>query len=105
METTRRTFLITAAGAVTVGSLLIASGPGQEQKGLKKKVQDRQGGERQEDVSAPEDLMREHGVLNRVLLIYEEGLRRLRSNQEMNPDGFHRPAELVRRFVEDYHER
>ncbi|HJZ58436.1 MAG TPA: hemerythrin domain-containing protein [Gemmataceae bacterium] len=49
--------------------------------------------------------MREHGVLNRILLIYEEGLRRLRNKEEVTPDVFHRPAMLVRKFVEDYHER
>ena len=30
-----------------------------------------------EDVSAVEDLMREHGVLRRILLVYEECLRRI----------------------------
>ena len=59
----------------------------------------------EEEVSAPEDLMREHGVLNRVLLIYEEGLRRLRAREDIPPDVFHKTATLVRRFVEDYHER
>src|SRR5947209_2159498 len=38
-----------------------------------------------EEVAAAEDLMREHGVLNRVLLIYEEGLRRLRGRDEVAP--------------------
>ena len=32
------------------------------------------------EVSAVEDLMREHGVLNRLLLIYEEIIRRLHNN-------------------------
>src|SRR5205823_190377 len=59
----------------------------------------------EEEVSAPEDLMREHGVLNRVLLIYEEGLRRLRAREDIPPDVFHKTATLVRKFVEDYHER
>jgi len=59
----------------------------------------------EEEVGAAEDLMREHGVLNRILLIYEEGLRRLRSKEEISPDVFHKPAELVRKFVEDYHEK
>jgi len=59
----------------------------------------------EEEVGAAEDLMREHGVLNRILLIYEEGLRRLRSKEEISPDAFHKPAELVRKFVEDYHEK
>ncbi len=61
--------------------------------------------EPEEEISAPEDLMREHGVLNRILLIYEEGLRRLRAKQDVPPAVFHRPATLVRTFVEDYHER
>jgi hemerythrin-like domain-containing protein len=58
-----------------------------------------------EDVTATEDLMREHGVLNRILLIYEEGLRRLRAKEEVTPDVFQKPATLVRKFVEDYHEK
>ena len=59
----------------------------------------------EEEVGAAEDLMREHGVLNRILLIYEEGLRRLRDKEEVPPDVFHKPATLVRKFVEDYHEK
>lgn len=59
----------------------------------------------EEEISATEDLMREHGVLNRILLVYEEGLRRLRSNEEVPPDVFHATATLVRKFVEDYHEK
>jgi hemerythrin-like domain-containing protein len=61
--------------------------------------------EPEEEVGAAEDLMREHGVLNRILLIYEEGLRRLRAKQDVPPDVFHKPATFVRTFVEDYHER
>jgi hemerythrin-like domain-containing protein len=64
---------------------------------------DKKGGE--EEVGATEDLMREHGVLNRILLIYEEGLRRLRKNEEIAPAVFRDAADLVRRFVEDYHEK
>jgi hemerythrin-like domain-containing protein len=59
----------------------------------------------EEEISAPEDLMREHGVLNRILLIYEEGIRRLRAKQDVPPEVFHKPAALVRYFVEDYHEK
>jgi hemerythrin-like domain-containing protein len=58
-----------------------------------------------EEVSAAEDLMREHGVLNRILLVYEEGLRRLRAKEDVPPDTFQKPALLVRKFVEDYHEK
>src|SRR5437773_8635098 len=48
---------------------------------------------------------REHGVLNRILLVYEEGLRRLQAKEDVPPDAFHKPALLVRKFVEDYHEQ
>ncbi len=56
-------------------------------------------------VTAPEDLMKEHGVLNRCLLIYEEAVRRLRNKAEISPEIFNQTAELIRSFVEEYHER
>jgi hemerythrin-like domain-containing protein len=60
-----------------------------------------------EDVSAVEDLMREHGVLRRILLVYEECARRLRTQTDI--DGMRGPfavaTDLVRKFVEDYHEK
>ena len=56
-------------------------------------------------MTAPEDLMKEHGVLNRCLLIYEEGMRRLQAKQEVTPEVFLHTAELVRTFVEEYHEK
>jgi len=39
-------------------------------------------------VTAPEDLMKEHGVLNRCLLIYEEAIRRLRNKEEVAHEVF-----------------
>jgi len=56
-------------------------------------------------VTAPEDLMKEHGVLNRCLLVYEEAIRRLRNKEEVSPEVFNQTAELIRNFVEEYHER
>jgi hemerythrin-like domain-containing protein len=56
-------------------------------------------------ISAPEDLMREHGVLNRILLIYEQGVKNLRLGTDVSPEIFEKPARLVRKFVEDYHEK
>src|SRR4051812_44567550 len=60
--------------------------------------------EKAEEISAPEDLMREHSVLNRLLLIYEKGLQKLHANQDLDPAVFQRTAMLVRNFVENYHE-
>jgi hypothetical protein len=59
----------------------------------------------EEGVTAPEDLMKEHGVLNRCLLIYEEGIRRVQAKEAVSPQVFHQTADLVRRFVESYHEQ
>ena len=56
-------------------------------------------------VTAQEDLMKEHGVLDRCLLVYEEAIRRALAKQEISPQVFHQTADLVRRFVEEYHER
>jgi hemerythrin-like domain-containing protein len=54
-------------------------------------------------VSPSEDLMREHGVLNRILLVYEESARRLDQAQEMRTDGISSRLDVTRRYVEEYH--
>ncbi len=59
----------------------------------------------EEEVSPGEDLMREHGVLRRILLVYDEGLRRLDRPQPAVAEPLGAAARLVRRFVEDYHEK
>jgi hemerythrin-like domain-containing protein len=57
------------------------------------------------EVAPGEDLMREHGLLNRILLIYEEGLRRLAPGKEFPGTTIGAAAGIIRRFVEDYHEK
>lgn len=63
------------------------------------------GAPEEEDVAPAEDLMREHGVLNRLLLIYEEAIRRLGARQEFAPRVLSEAAGIVRRFIEEYHEK
>jgi hemerythrin-like domain-containing protein len=59
-----------------------------------------------EEVSANEDLMREHGVLRRALLVYALSAPRLRADSDtVSPSALNRTALLFRRFGEDYHER
>jgi hemerythrin-like domain-containing protein len=58
-----------------------------------------------EEVSPPEDLMREHGVLKRILLIYGEAIRRIEANQDLPPEPLAASAKIIREFVEDYHEK
>jgi hemerythrin-like domain-containing protein len=72
--------------------------------GVKKMNEKKEKGE--EEVSPSEDLMREHGVLNRTLLVYEETLRRLSAKKiDLKPEVLHDTASLLRRFIEDYHEK
>jgi len=58
-----------------------------------------------ETISPPEDLMREHAVLDRIMLIYESGLRRANQGEDIDPAVFVQSATLVRDFVHDYHEK
>ncbi|HEY2775300.1 MAG TPA: hemerythrin domain-containing protein [Candidatus Binatia bacterium] len=85
---TRRRFLLLAGstGAVVVAAALPAQA-------------------RNDKVSPAEDLMREHGVLKRILLIYDEVARRIDAKQEFPARAVVESADLVRRFVEDYHEK
>ena len=59
----------------------------------------------EDDVAPPEDLMREHGVLNRILLIYEEAIRRIDARHDLPPAAVHDAAQIVRTFIEEYHEK
>lgn len=59
----------------------------------------------EETISPPEDLMREHAVLDRVMLIYENGLRRANQGEDIDPAVFVQSATIVRDFIHDYHEK
>jgi hemerythrin-like domain-containing protein len=58
-----------------------------------------------EGVSPAEDLMREHGLLNRVLLIYDHHLHLLAAKQPFDGSVLVSAADVIRRFVEEYHEK
>jgi hemerythrin-like domain-containing protein len=58
-----------------------------------------------EEISPPEDLMREHALLDRVMLIYENGLRRANQGEDIDPAVFVQSATIVRDFIHDYHEK
>src|SRR5438045_3703290 len=87
MESSRRGFIV---GAAVAGAAL----------GTCKEVSTQE-----EDVAPPEDLMREHGVLNRILLIYDEGVRRLEARETLPLDALAKSADIIRRFIEEYHEK
>lgn len=56
------------------------------------------------EVTPPEDLMREHGVLKRILLIYREGIGRLQADDQAPTQALNASAQIIRSFIEDYHE-
>lgn len=58
-----------------------------------------------EGISPAEDLMREHGVLNRILLIYDEHMRVLAAKRPFDGSLLARAADIIRHFVEEYHEK
>jgi len=61
--------------------------------------------EKSEEVGAVEDLMREHGVIRRILVVYRESAARLRVKPaSVPPDALQKAAMLMRSFGEDYHE-
>ena len=58
-----------------------------------------------ENISPAEDLMREHGVLNRILLIYDDHLRKLAAKRTFDGSVLASAADIVRHFIEEYHEK
>jgi hemerythrin-like domain-containing protein len=62
--------------------------------------------EAEPEVTATEDLMREHGVIRRALLVYSELADKIRkSPASVDAAALHKTAQLFRTFGEDYHER
>ncbi len=96
--TSRRKFLTKSSGIIAASAFvragLFAVEPEKETK---------DGGE--EEVSPAEDLMREHGVLKRVLLVYDEAIRRIEAKEDVPPDAIMDSAKIIRNFIEDYHEK
>jgi hemerythrin-like domain-containing protein len=90
----RRAFL--QRGTTTVAGLVLLAGP----QGVRAENQ----GE-EEEVSPAEDLMREHGVLKRILLVYDEAIRRLHAKEDLPPQALKDSATIIRTFIEDYHEK
>jgi len=88
----RRRFLVVAASAGA--TLVIGSAGAAEPAKVAKPA----------DVNATEDLMREHGVLRRVLLVYDESVRRLQAGSGQ-PEVIASAAGIVKRFIEGYHEK
>jgi hemerythrin-like domain-containing protein len=95
-NTPRRDFvkkglIVTLAGAAGISLLA----------GCKNKEEEGEG----QEVSPPEDLMQEHGVLNRILLIYDNCKAHLIDKTSFPREALSNAANIIRTFVEDYHEK
>ncbi|MFL5739924.1 MAG: hemerythrin domain-containing protein [Flavisolibacter sp.] len=86
-------FIVTVSGVAGISLL----------SGCKDK-DEKEEGEGQE-VSPPEDLMQEHGLLNRILLIYDTCRTHLTNKTTFPKEAIGKAANIIRTFVEDYHER
>jgi hemerythrin-like domain-containing protein len=96
----RRTFLRAAVSAVAVAWTGAIVG------GMPSVARAKETEEKNEaEVTPGEDLMQEHGVLERVLLVYDAATVRIERGESVDPAIVARGAGIVRRFVEDYHEK
>ena len=98
----RKGAIVTAGMAVAATSpswAQAAKAAGQKQE--KEKEEEKEG----QEVTATEDLMREHGVLRRALLVYDEMADKIRANPAaVETQHLRQAAELFRSFGEEYHE-
>jgi len=106
MDQTRRQ-LLTGISIVGAGALLVGCrNPGNSGGATNKENKNEQADEAAAEISAPEDLMREHGILRRVLLVYRESAMKLRQDSNSVPlDVLEKAAQLFRAFGQDYHEK
>jgi hemerythrin-like domain-containing protein len=110
MDRERRWFL--RASSLTAGIVLVGGCGGAQRdnsqpaaRGGGEDGAPSHGDEEAQEVSPTEDLMQEHGLLERILAIYEEGARRLRSGEMISPAVLHETTAISQTFVHDYHER
>src|SRR6476659_5237363 len=90
----KKSLIVTLSGVAGISIL----------QGCKDKEEEEEEGDGQE-VSPPEDLMQEHGLLNRVLLIYDTCRMHLINKQQIRCESLVDAAGIIRTFVEDYHEK
>jgi hemerythrin-like domain-containing protein len=101
MNTNRREWLVglssLGAGAILIGCNKPATTEANEST--------KENPDEEPEVTATEDLMREHGVLRRALLVYQESAMKLRDAANVSPEPLQKTAKLFRAFGEEYHEK
>lgn len=100
-ESANRREFLKKTGILLAGGAVICPAVGTAQARSEEKEKEKKG----EEVSPAEDLMREHGVLRRILLIYEDIQGRLNSGKEFPSEVLTAAAKIIQKFIEQYHER
>ena len=101
----RRAFLTSSAGVAGVVTLGILGCSKASPAGSPVRPGDKPGADADDEVTPAEDLMREHGVLRRVMYVYDDAVVRLAERREVPLDALAGCAGIVRRVIEDYHEK
>ena len=105
----RRRQLLAGIPLISAGALIIGCRRPQTESGnaTNEKERSQADADRAEtEVSATEDLMREHGILRRALLVYKESAMKLSKDVSSVPiDALEKTAQLFRVFGEEYHEK
>ena len=103
MELRRRQVL---KGITIYSTGILLSALATREKTVGKESEEKKSDEKGEEVTAIEDLMREHGILRRALLVYSETMPKLSSKASpVVPEMLQKTAKLFRVFGEDYHEK
>src|SRR5882724_1833248 len=99
----RRDFLF---ASTVVGATVLLNGCGRLNQGNPEKSAESEPNELGGEVTATEDLMREHGILRRALLVYSATAIKLRGNPSaIAPDALQKTTKLFKAFGEEYHEK
>jgi len=96
MPDDRRSFIASATGLLMIscsGSAKSSAAPSKPSE------------EHEEEVTPAEDLMREHGILRRVMYLYDDAALRFDAKREVPLDALAGGAAIIRRVIEDYHEK
>jgi len=104
----RRQFLLhgsmLVAGASIAGLSVFSSACTNQEDSSKENTRDELP-EESDLISPNEDLMREHGLLQRALLIYDFCIDLIDNNKYVDPKILHQTATIIRDFIENYHEK
>jgi hemerythrin-like domain-containing protein len=101
MNSARREWLV-GLSSLSAGVILLGCNRGETVQQTKTDGETKKA---EPEVTATEDLMREHGILRRALLVYQETASKLSNTSTIPSEPLQKNAQLFRAFGEEYHEK